>query len=61
MNKDQVQGRVDQAKGAIKETAGKAVGNDRLEAEGKVDKTSGKIQSGAGDLKEKVKDGIDRL
>ena len=61
MNKDQVQGRVEQAKGAIKETAGKAVGNDRLEVEGKVDKTSGKIQSGVGDAKEKVKDAVDKL
>ena len=40
MNKDQVQGRVEQAKGHIKETAGKAVGNDRLRAEGQLDKAA---------------------
>jgi uncharacterized protein YjbJ (UPF0337 family) len=61
MNKDQVQGRVDQAKGAVKDAAGKAVGNDRLQAEGKLDKASGKIQSGVGDTKEKVKDAVDKL
>lgn len=61
MNKDQVQGRVEQAKGAVKETTGKVVGNDRLRAEGKLDKTGGKIQSGVGDVKEKVKDAVDKL
>ncbi|MGE5865312.1 MAG: CsbD family protein [Rhizobacter sp.] len=61
MNKDQVEGRVEQAKGHIKETAGKAVGNERLEAEGKVDKTAGRVQSGVGDAKEKVKDAIDKI
>lgn len=61
MNKDQVEGRVEQAKGHIKETAGKAVGNDRLAAEGKVDKTAGRVQSGVGDAKEKVKDAIDKI
>ena len=38
MNKDQVKGRVEQAKGAVKETTGKAVGDRNLQAEGKVDK-----------------------
>lgn len=61
MNKDQVQGRLDQAKGHVKEQAGKAVGNDRLRAEGQLDKTSGKIQAGVGDAKEKVKDAVDKL
>ena len=61
MNKDQVAGRAEEAKGKIKEVTGKVVGNDRLESEGKVDQTAGKVQSGYGDAKEKVKDGIDKL
>jgi uncharacterized protein YjbJ (UPF0337 family) len=60
MNNDQVKGRVDQAKGNVKETAGKVVGNERLQAEGKVDQAKGKVQAGYGDAKEKVKDAIDR-
>lgn len=56
MNKDQVKGRVEQAKGGAKEVAGKIVGNERLESEGKVDKVAGKIQSTYGDVKEDVKD-----
>lgn len=61
MNKDQVEGRVDQAKGAIKEQAGKAVGNPNLEGEGKADKAVGKTQATYGDAKEKVKDAVDKL
>jgi len=56
MNKDQVEGRLDQAKGKIKELAGKVVDNDRLEAEGKADRIEGKVQAGFGDSKEAVKD-----
>ena len=60
MNKDQVKGRVEQAKGSVKETAGKAVGNTKLQSEGAVDKVVGKAQAGYGDAKEKVKDAIDK-
>ncbi len=56
MNKDQVKGRVDSSMGKVKEAAGKAVGNDRLEAEGQADQVKGKTQSNYGDAKEKVKD-----
>jgi uncharacterized protein YjbJ (UPF0337 family) len=60
MNKDQVKGRVEQAKGSVKETAGKAVGNPNLEAEGTVDKAAGKTQATYGDAKEKVKRAVDK-
>ncbi len=56
MNKDQVKGRAQQAKGSIKEAAGKVVGNKSLEAEGKIAKTVGKGQATYGDVKEDVRD-----
>ena len=56
MNKDQVEGRLDQAKGKIKEFTGKVINNDRLEAQGEADQASGKVQAGFGDSKEAVKD-----
>jgi uncharacterized protein YjbJ (UPF0337 family) len=56
MNKDQVKGRVKEAKGKIKELAGKLVGNESLEAKGKVQKTLGKAQAKFGDVKQDVKD-----
>jgi uncharacterized protein YjbJ (UPF0337 family) len=64
MNKDQVKGRVETAKGNVKEAAGKAVGNDRLAAEGRADQAAGKVQSKVGDVKNDVgnaiKNAIDR-
>ena len=64
MNKDQVKGRVETAKGNVKEAAGKLVGNERLTAEGQVDQAAGKTQSTVGDVKNKVgnaiKNAIDR-
>ena len=61
MNKDQVKGRVEEAKGSVKETVGKAVGNKDLQAEGTVDKAQGKTQATYGDAKEKVKGAIDKI
>lgn len=55
MNKDQVKGRIGQAEGQVKETAGKVVGSDNLEEKGKLQKAAGKVQSGFGDLKESLK------
>ena len=56
MNKDQVKGRVNEAKGNIKEVAGKLVGNEKLEAKGKVQKIVGNVQAKFGDVKKDVKD-----
>jgi len=58
MNKDQVKGRVETAKGDIKEAAGKMVGNDRLKAEGQAEQAAGKVQSKVGDVKNDVGNAI---
>ena len=42
-DKDRIKGSANQAKGAIKEVAGKVTGDAKLEAEGKGDKVKGKI------------------
>jgi uncharacterized protein YjbJ (UPF0337 family) len=54
MNKDQVKGRIKTAKGEVKVVTGKVVGNERLADKGKVEKVVGRIQTGYGDLKEKL-------
>ena len=56
MNKDQVEGRIEQTVGQVKEAAGKLVGNERLETEGLADQAKGKLQTVYGDTKEKAKD-----
>ena len=55
MNKDQVKGRVDQAKGTAKNAAGKAAGNKDMEQKGSMQKAGGKVRAGYGDLKEEIK------
>lgn len=56
MNKDQVKGRVNQAEGKVKEVAGKLVGNETLEAKGKIQNVVGKAQAKFGDVKQDIKD-----
>jgi uncharacterized protein YjbJ (UPF0337 family) len=51
--KDQIEGAFHEAKGKVKETAGHAVNNPDLEAEGKAEKFDGKIQKKIGQV-EKV-------
>jgi uncharacterized protein YjbJ (UPF0337 family) len=60
MNKDQVKGRVDQAKGKVKETAGDLSGNARASSEGKADQVKGRVQAEVGDAKQKIKRSIDK-
>lgn len=55
MNKEQVQGRITQAKGKIKEAVGKVFGNHDLEQNGNAQKTIGKVQAGVGDYQEDIK------
>ena len=55
MNKDQVKGRIDEAKGNVKEIAGKLVGNEDLEQKGTLQKAAGKVESAYGDLKADIK------
>ena len=58
VNRDQIAGAAKQAKGAVKDAAGKAVGNERLQAEGKAEKIAGKVQKGYGDAKEEIRDAL---
>jgi uncharacterized protein YjbJ (UPF0337 family) len=56
MDKDRVKGVVQQHKGAIKEGAGKVMGDQKLEAEGKLDKAEGRMRNAAGSVKDAVRD-----
>jgi len=55
MDKDRIAGAAKKTKGAIKETAGKALGDSKLIAEGKIDKAEGKVQNAIGGLKDALK------
>jgi uncharacterized protein YjbJ (UPF0337 family) len=58
MNKDQVQGRVEEAKGSVKQATGRVIGNPDLQDKGTVEKAAGKVQKTYGDVKERVKDEV---
>lgn len=53
--------KLEQTKGNLKETVGNALGNDKLEQEGKEDKASGKAKEVTENAKDKVNDFIDKL
>jgi uncharacterized protein YjbJ (UPF0337 family) len=55
MDKDRIAGAAKQAKGTIKEAAGKVLGDEKLVADGKSDKVEGKIQNAIGGLKDALK------
>jgi uncharacterized protein YjbJ (UPF0337 family) len=55
MDKDRIKGSAEQAKGAVKEAAGKVFGDKKLETEGKTDKAAGKVQNAIGGLKDVVR------
>jgi uncharacterized protein YjbJ (UPF0337 family) len=55
MNKDQVKGRVEEAKGKVKETVGKATGSETTQVKGKVEQVAGKTRAAYGDAKEQLK------
>lgn len=56
INKDQVQGRVDEVVGAVKETTGKVIGNPSLQVKGNMEKNLGIAKAKIGDVKADLKD-----
>ena len=60
-NKDEVEGKLDQAKGKAKETIGRVIDDDELEAEGRADHAGGKVEEGFGKARRKVGDAIEDI
>jgi len=54
MSKEGIEGATQKGVGAVKETAGKAVGNDKLQAEGIADKVAGSAKEAVGEAKDAV-------
>ena len=55
VNKDQVNGRVEEAKGTVKEITGQMLNDKSMEVEGNIQKNIGKVQSEYGDIKQDIK------
>jgi uncharacterized protein YjbJ (UPF0337 family) len=58
MHKDQMKGAAKDAKGSMKEAAGRATGDRDLEARGAAEKTEGKVQKGVGNLKDAARNAL---
>ena len=56
MNKDQAKGRVKDAAGKAQEKFGEAVGSDKQQVKGQAKQAEGKTQKAFGDVKEHLKD-----
>jgi len=60
MDRERIKGMSDQAKGGMKEALGKATGNTKLQAEGKMVKAKGKIENAVGRAKETLRDRLNK-
>jgi uncharacterized protein YjbJ (UPF0337 family) len=60
-NKDEVRGKVDQAKGRVKEAAGDLSNDEQLRNEGAADEAAGNVEEGFGKGRRKVGDAIKDL
>jgi len=58
-NRDEVEGKLDQAKGTTKETIGRAIDDKDLADEGRADRAGGKVEEGFGKARRKVGEAIE--
>jgi uncharacterized protein YjbJ (UPF0337 family) len=58
-NEQQNEGRLEQARGTIKEKVGEVTDNERMQHEGEYDKAKGNIREGIGDVREDVDKTVD--
>jgi uncharacterized protein YjbJ (UPF0337 family) len=56
MDEDRIKGSAEQAKGKMKEVAGKVTGDKKTEAEGKADKVKGKVRNTVGGVKDSLRE-----
>lgn len=60
MNKDQVKGAIKDIAGKVQEEAGKLVGNKEQQAKGLQNQVEGKAEKRLGDVKEIVKEAVNK-
>lgn len=60
MHKDEIKGAAKEARGHVKDAVGKMTGDDKLRADGAMDKAEGKVQKAAGELKDDARDALKR-
>jgi uncharacterized protein YjbJ (UPF0337 family) len=61
MDREHLRAAAEKAKGAVKETAGKVMGDDKLRAKGKADKAKGTARKVADDLQDAARHGSEEM
>jgi uncharacterized protein YjbJ (UPF0337 family) len=61
MNRDEIKGKAEKAKGYVKDKAGELLNDPELEAEGELERASGAVRESVGRAKRKAKDGIEEI
>lgn len=61
MDRDEIKGKAEKAKGYVKDKAGEILNDPELEAEGEVERAAGTLREGYGKAKRKVNEAIDDL
>jgi uncharacterized protein YjbJ (UPF0337 family) len=55
MDNDRTEGSLKNIKGRVKEGVGKAIGDTKMETEGKMDRAEGKVQNTVGGIKDSLR------
>jgi uncharacterized protein YjbJ (UPF0337 family) len=59
MDRDEIKGKAEKAKGYVKDKAGEILNNPDLEAEGEAERVAGTVREGYGKAKRTVREGIE--
>ena len=61
INNDEMEGKWDKTKGAVKESVGRAINDRDLEAEGKMDRAKGNVKETFGEARRKTGEAIEDI
>jgi uncharacterized protein YjbJ (UPF0337 family) len=59
MNRDEIKGKAQKAKGRVKDKTGEILNDPQLEAEGEIERAAGTMGEGFGHARRKVQEGIE--
>ncbi|PYS83294.1 MAG: CsbD family protein [Acidobacteria bacterium] len=60
-NRDEMEGKFDQAKGSVKQGLGKLTGDEEMRSKGASDKLKGDVKEGFGGAKRKIGDALEDM
>ena len=61
MNRDEMKGKAEKAKGYVKDKAGEILNNPDLEAEGEAERAAGTAREAIGKAKRKTREGLENI